>query len=229
MFNIGSNDKEELEENMEEIKNLIGKNKQDNQGDSRGSNSAEMQEKQGSGFGSADGPQADIGSPQASSSQEQGNLGNMSTDSGNENPSNRGQSLTSQREESNPQQSQAGQNSLQEQEDLQRQDNLQSRDQPRQDNVLNRDESGQEQESPDVSNQEESVPDEPLFLREEEFDKIREMVEEMTYLTQEMDQKVKNMKRNVREEKDTSRDSRELSKAFDERRREIKSVIESSR
>ncbi|MBY6293764.1 hypothetical protein GLU60_00020 [Nanohaloarchaea archaeon H01] len=225
MFNIGSNDKEELEENMEEIKNLIGKNKEGDQSASRrGSNGADMQETQDSEFGNTESPQADIGSPQTSSNQDQGNLGGMSTNSGNENPGNRNQSLTSQQEDSNTQQLQTGQNNLQEQ------GSVQGQDQPRQDNVLNRDNNGQAQETPDTSNQEEEpIPDEPLFLREEEFDKIREMVEEMTYLTQEMDQKVKDMKRNVREEKDTSRDSRELSKAFDERRREIKSVIESSR
>jgi hypothetical protein len=225
MFNIGSNDKEELEENMEEIKNLIGKNKEGDQSASRGgSNGAEMQETQDSEFGSTDGPQADIGSRHTSGNQEQGNLGDMSTDSGNANLGDRNRSLTSQQEDSSTQQLQTGQKSLQEQE------SVQGQDQPRQDNVLNRDNNSQAQETTDTSNQEgESIPDDPLFLREEEFNKIREMVEEMTYLTQEMDQKVKDMKRNVREEKDTSRDSRELSKAFDERRRQIKSVVESGR
>jgi hypothetical protein len=221
MFNIGSNDKEELEENMEEIKNLIGKSNEGGENNSRGSNSSpSAQETQGSGSENADGPQTDIGSPQSSGNQGQDNLGDTPTDPKNGNLNNQGQSFTSQQENNGLQR---GKNNIQGQE------NLQNQDQPRQDNVLNTESNNQAQEDADTPNQqEESVPDEPLFLREAEFNKIREMIEGMTYLTEEMDQKVKDMKRNVREEKGAYGDSRELSKAFDERRREIKSVIESS-
>jgi len=222
MFNIGSNDKEELEENMEEIKNLIGKSKEGKQSDPIRSNGPGMEETQSSKPRNVGDPQAGMSSPQTSSSHGKENPEDMSKDLGDKNTGSQDQSPTSQQEDSNMQRSKVGQNGFHEQE------SIQAQDQPRQDDVLDKGISSTQTE--DTSGQEEeSIPNEPLFLGEEEFNKIREMVEEMTYLTQEMDQKVKNMKRNVREEKDTSRDSRELSKAFDERRREIKSVIESSR
>lgn len=68
--------------------------------------------------------------------------------------------------------------------------------------------------------------DEPLFLKEEEFREVREMVEEMSYLSREMQDNLDRMKKSVRKERETSKNVNELIEAYSERRSTIETTIE---
>lgn len=228
MFNLGSDDKEDLQENMKEIKNLI---------DNRGSKQpAQNQGADDSGFG--DSPQSNQESPSNSNQFEQKVRQNAQQERNN-NPSEDGfgQDLSVKDKGEGLQSNQGRQQTDNE---LGQRNNQATQSgglgsshseasQPSNDKVIN-EEDNQQNSQPEAEAQESrSSPsgNEPLFLREEQFTDIREMIEEMSYLTQEMGQKVDRMKKTVRDERDTSKDSSELVEAFNQRRAKIRSTIES--
>lgn len=199
MFNLGSNDKEELQENMQEIKNLI----QDDDG---------------------------AGKP---SSNQGGNAGGL----GSPNQSQQNQQPQNSFEEKVQQSAEKEQQDLGDQVDFSQSQssgqNQQNQQQPSQEQVLNNDDGNdqQEQESQDLSRkfntQSGSSPNEPMFLREEEFLNVREMIEEMGYLTKEIENNLDKLKKTVHQERSTSKNAMELVQAFSQRRAEIESTIES--
>jgi len=199
MFDLGSDDKKELQENMKEIKNLIddegkkrSQSKNSNQNISQGKNKGQKSKK----------TKKDQNQPSENKNAKLEDLNNNSNSRSNSSGNN-----------------------------LQRPQNQSSS--PHEDKVINEEKSSSRaSNSPssnkgDNSNSKEVSHDEPLFLREEQFTDIREMVEEMSYLTQEMGQKVDRMKKTVRNERDISKDSEELVQAFTQRRSKIESTINS--
>lgn len=197
MFNLGSNDKEELQENMQEIKNLI----QDDDG---------------------------AGKPSSNQGGNAGGLGSPNQSQQNQQPQNSFEEKVQQSAEKEQQQD------LGDQVDFsQSQSSGQNQHQPSQEQVLNNDDGNdqQEQESQDLSRkfntQSGSSPNEPMFLREEEFLNVREMIEEMGYLTKEIENNLDKLKKTVHQERSTSKNAMELVQAFSQRRAEIESTIES--
>jgi len=237
MFNLGSDDKKELQENMKEIKSLIdGKEGQ--------------QEPEGG---------LDFGNEQESGSQSSPNLSNQdqgapnqqnpqnntggNTDNLNKNGMGNGRGNTQMNQQSNQSSQQAAKsnqrsNSFTEestvnQNNLRNQQNDADRGKENENVLSEREVRNQRQNQNSNSSKDESSDgkkissNEPLFLREEQFTDIREMVEEMSYLTQEMGQKVDRMKKTVRNERDISKDSDELVEAFTQRRSKVESTIKS--
>ena len=68
--------------------------------------------------------------------------------------------------------------------------------------------------------------DEPLFLREENFVDVREMIEEMGYLARELQENLDEMKETVHKEKEYARDAQEVVNAYSDRRGDIEDIIE---
>ncbi len=234
MFNLGSNGKNDLEENMEEIKNLIedGDSGAQDQSSGPGGNGpggldtgdfGESSQNDGSGKSFQD---------KVRESHEQEMAQTQSQSPGQNFPGSRGNSSQEVEEEN----SNLGQRS------------------PDRDQIMNNHNSGQElqnqsqqaestvDKSPLANNQENSTDyqnessqdsgsetshSETLFLREEEFRSIRERLEEMNYLTQEMEDSMKSMKKTVRRERDVSKNAKELVNAFSDRRSGVESTIES--
>lgn len=196
MFDLGSDDKKELQENMKEIKNLI-----DDEGKKK---SQSKNRNQGVGQGNK---RSQENNKSQGKAQEESS--NTSLESLNNNNNNEG----------------LGRNSTEK-----TQSGKSHETPPNQDNIINDDESSSKSSTPsngEDSKNKEISHDEPLFLREEQFTDIREMVEEMSYLTQEMSQKIDRMKKTVRNERDISKDSEELVQAFTQRRSKIESTIKS--
>ena len=67
--------------------------------------------------------------------------------------------------------------------------------------------------------------DEPLFLREENFVDVREMIEEMGYLARELQENLDEMKETVHKEKEYARDAQEVVNAYSDRRGDIEDII----
>lgn len=229
MFNLGSDDKDELQENMKEIKNLIdkgGSEGQQNQGLDDSGLSGERENDNSTQF-----EQKVQQNAQQENSPSQGGDSfsqNMSEDTQHDFPGNDNQDTGN-----NMQNSQPGNNMQGSPGNNQSRGNglgsSQSMQQPSEDKVINDDEEDQNvrTSSPESEETVERSGEEPLFLREEQFNDVREMVEEMRYLTQEMGQKVDRMKKTVRDERDISKDSEELVQAFSQRRSKVKSTINS--
>lgn len=194
MFDLGSDDKKELQENMKEIKNLI-----DDEGKKRSQS-------------------------QNNNNQDMDQARNQATDQRQKQPDSK--NLNSQSDERDSESSGIGNLRRNQDQDNQSQS-------PHEDKVINEEKSSSrrpnssESEKEDDSDENDISGDEPLFLREEQFTEIREMVEEMSYLSQEMGQKVDRMKKTVRNERDISKDSEELVQAFNQRRSKIESTINS--
>lgn len=224
MFNLGSNDKEELQENMQEIKSLIEDGDQEpQQAPPQGGNSPQQaQQNQTNQAGqqtqSQQDPQTQFEQKVAQKAQQSqtGQQTQASTpDITSDSSQNQGQNM--QNNSSNSSQT-AGQSPGQNQSS-----------QPSQEKVINQDEEGSSGREASRPSNTASSPskDEPMFLREEDFLNVREMIEEMTYLTQEMDDNLDKLKKTVHEERNTSKNAMELVQAFSKRRSEIESTIES--
>jgi hypothetical protein len=223
MFNLGSNDKEELQENMQEIKNLI-------QGDEEGGASGQS------------GMDLDSGGMNQSQGQSNQSLGNAGQ-SQNQGGSFEDRVRQNHEQEQQQNQSPPGNFSTPDQESGNQQTQSQNQgqgQQPSQEQLLNQDSQGgnQQQESQRQQNQGQqqtqiteshgtASPEEPMFLREEDFLSVEEMIEEMTYLTQEMEDSLDQLKKTVNKERNTTKDALDLVQAFSQRRSEIESTIES--
>jgi hypothetical protein len=211
MFNLGSNNKDDLEENMEEIKNLI----------QNGEDSNQQGSEPDGGLGNMD-----------------NDLGDDSQGGGKsfEDRVKESHQREMQQNQNQPESPDIGVPDTSPDQNTQEEQN-----QPSEDQIMNQDQSaGQEvrgnqlnrekSESGDSTQSQEQRPSSPgdtLFLREEEFRSIRERIEEMNYLAQEMEQSMDKMKKTVRREQETSKNASELVEAFSQRRSEIKSTIES--
>lgn len=210
MFNFGSDEKEGLEENMEEIKDMIQDGKKEG---SRPLDEREMKEEV---------------------NDESGDLGE--SDMGNSNSSMSGSSLSQQDRPEVPSLQDEGGNEQETGNNGPRQperdqiindgdsgDNLsldrQNQDEEKEKNTKE----PQQRKGPDINQGNQGT----LFLKEEEFRNVRERLEEMNYLTQEMQSSVDSLRNNVRREQDTSQNAKELMDSFEERRSEIESTIES--
>lgn len=211
MFNLGSNDKEELQENMQEIKNLIQSDE-----DGAGQPSANQQGSSAGGFGSLD---QDSPNQQSQDSPQTGFEEKVR------------ESHEREQQQQNQQPPQSPSDFQTSQQGQQRQAN---NEQPSQEQVLNQENSqnsNQKQETgsskPEINTSSSPSREEPMFLREEEFLNIREMIEEMGYLTKEMDQNIDDLKKTLHNERNTTKDALDLVQAFSKRRAEIESTIES--
>lgn len=268
MFNFGSDDKEELQENMQEIKGMIQGDKNDNRQGGGGFDGLEGFDQGNSGEQSQR-SQSQVGQNQGQPSK--------STQGSNQGLNQNSQELGGQNSEGdfsqNDNLSQGNKNAQQEDfdpfapdENEQKESQVGQRvkvpgqpgsnsnpDQNANDNVV------REDSEPDVSkssnkNQEKAKrneavtgkitesresnsstreinrndgpsADEPLFLREENFVDVREMIEEMGYLARELQENLDGMKETVHKEKEYAKDAQEVVNAYSDRRGDIEDII----
>jgi hypothetical protein len=222
MFNIGSDDKENLQENMKEIKSMI----QEDQG-----------QQQDSGLtpdgldSSPSGQRNQQQTPQQQNSRQRSDSGgqegfgdrNRSSESG----LGTGPGQAQRRTQQQNQQSQS-----REKPDVSRGFDTSSgeQDKPVQQSAAaasSKQNSSDEQRKVIRSKKKEGS-DEPIFLGEQEFRDVREMVEEMSYLSQEMQESLEKMKSGVREERENSRSVQDLIEAYSKRRKKMESSIKSA-
>lgn len=261
MFNFGSDDKEELEQNMQEIKGMI-QGEQNRQNDQQGfddfsdfGNPGQEQRNQQdmkNGFNPQDQSQGNNNFGEQQNRNNSNTSNQASQQSANAQGKNNQNFPQSTQQDSFEQefgaeastakpQSQVGekikvpgqpsqnQNSQSQgapattsQKDIQNQ----SSQEPEQEKVSKRSVENHSDRQV-VSSSQDSRPsaDEPLFLREENFVNVREMIEEMGYLAQELQQNLDEMKDTVRKEKEYSRDAREVVEAYSDRREDIEDII----
>lgn len=221
MFNIGSDDKENLQENMKEIKSMI----QEDQG-----------QQQDSGLtpdgldSSPSGQRNQQQTPQQQNSRQRSDSGGRE-DFGDRNRSAESELGTGpgQAQRRTPQQNQQSQS--REKPDVSRGFDTSSGEQDKTVQhsaaASSKQNSGDEQRKVIRSKKKEGS-DEPIFLGEQEFRDVREMVEEMSYLSQEMQESLEKMKSGVREERENSRSVQDLIEAYSKRRKKMESSIKSA-
>lgn len=249
MFNFGSDDKEELEENMQEIKGMIQGDKQrqtqEDQGfdgfDDLGSDSDQGNFQPGQQNNQKQSHERNNTQEQASSGQ---SFGNQDFSGGQQDSLEQNSQSTSQSSQSRSTPSQAtSQTDTQPRSEPQRpsQSRNQQASEPQSsadtgisDDFSNPagDSSGQDSrkevirsEPKNPKSKKKPGSDEPLFLREEQFRDVREMIEEMGYLAQELQGNLDDMRDGIRREKENARDVRELVEAYSDRRGEIEESI----
>jgi len=272
MFNFGSDDKEELQENMQEIKGMIqgDNNRQsdsgfdgldgfdqnssgNNQGYQQGMNQGGEQNFSNNSEQNDQGQNNQIQGMNQQSSQDFGNEDNQDNFSGNNNSSmNQGGSQTGTDDfdpfapdEDEQMESQVGQkvkvpgqsntgptnqqNSPDNGElvDADEEDNSSSErsEESISRNVRNTRRNPQERNQDSKKLDRRPSADEPLFLKEENFVDVREMIEEMGYLARELQENLDEMKETVHKEKEYARDAQEVVNAYSDRRGDIEDII----
>lgn len=240
MFNLGSDDKDELQENMKEIKDMIQREDRGSQnrevGDSFGDETQDFGANQDTGF--------DQDTPSVPESSPGRNQEKTSPTVNQEQPQSQSQSRRQENHSSERDSMDAGipDRGVQKSQDQESQRRKQPENEKTSQSPGNRE--VVEQHSQDRQQQEEEdsrreiirsepkkkVEDkksrEPLFLNEDEFREVREMVEEMSYLSREIQDNLDRMKKSVRKERENSKNINELIDAYSERRSSIETAIE---
>ncbi|MFO7793409.1 MAG: hypothetical protein R6V35_00335 [Candidatus Nanohaloarchaea archaeon] len=237
MFNLGGNDKEKLKENMEEIKDLVNSQEQ--------GGSPSPQELMDDSQDSVTEPQEDSPDRQTPDlNQQSDNQMNPEPDMNNDLPS---KSQDSMNQDLNNLQDAINNQSQNNQETENEPDLGQS---PRNNNFdssrgLN-DNSSSSQDStsrdsdssslsgiksnsdrPDISDQPSPDGDssETLFLEVDEFNRVKEMVDEMKYLSREMNDLMENLEGGVEEDRRIESEAQDVIDEFSQRREHIESSI----
>jgi hypothetical protein len=230
MFNIGGDDKEKLEENMEEIKKLVNQDSQEPEeaeNDTAEEQDSEIHQKLGSpdeDFGGPDIPDQDI--PQNQEEPElqepepqQNEQENMQQP--------QGQADSPAQQQQPPQQDTVGQGN----EELDRlHDDIKNQISEIEQGSGSRRRSGETEDTEEIERRDEKVhssseSEEPLFLDVEKFKNIREMVEEMHYLTTEMDDVMQHLEAGVEEDQETVGEAGQIVDEFQARRDRIEQTL----
>ncbi len=246
MFNIGGDDKEKLEENMEEIKQLVNESKdepeevvdeeskeqeKDSVGDLEGFDQPEpdqdLQQDENE-TPEVDGMQNDLENLQ---SQVQQNVEEQKPEPQEEEPikeqvqeTEAEESInTTQTRSSQPVPDERGRDEVKELKD-EIEDHISSIEKGRSNRSIKEDvkEINQEREEEEKKQRRE---EQPLFLDVESFEDIREMVEEMHYLTTEMDDIMEHLVVGVEEDQETVKEAGQVIQEFQTRRNNIEETL----
>jgi hypothetical protein len=241
MFNIGGDDKEKLEENMEEIKNLISNDQnRGNQQQQGGEESGNALNEIGQGsddqaFDEADSedfPDLEENKDLLEES-ETDNTGQMENPQPNQAEGEKIQQNASQRgtagvrEDAADASRQPNQNrntSTNAQRDTSAEQGQESVEQLQ--NEIKGQISSLEEESQRREETAEGQSEEdPLFLDVERFEDIRDMVEEMHYLTTEMDDVMENLSAGIQQDQETAGEANQIVDEFQARRDKIEQIL----
>lgn len=236
MFNLGGDDKEKLKENMEEIKELVNSQEQggspspqelmDNSQDSAPEPQEDSPDRQTPNLNqqsdSQMNPESETNNDRSSNSQD-----SMNQDLNNLQNAINNQSQNNQETESEPN---LGQSSRNNNFDSSRGLNNNS---PSSQNPGSRDSnssslSGVKSNSdrPDLSDQHrDDEGSETLFLEVDEFNRVKEMVDEMKYLSREMNDLMENLEGGVDEDRRIESEAQDVIDEFSQRREHIESSI----
>jgi len=249
MFNIGGDDKEKLEENMEEIKNLISNDQEGQQQQNTANENRESPIGDEEGFGGDQefgeessekfsGFENDEASPE--NFQNSGPAQNSQEDmQGNINPDASRQETS---QNINPQEgATGGQENMQPNQRPQGSENGSSQEEnsvaePQDDDVHRRlqNEIKDQINSIEKETRREGTADEenynqgseePLFLEVERFEDIRDMVEEMHYLTTEMDDVMESLAAGIQQDQETAGEANQIVGEFQARRDKIEQIL----
>jgi hypothetical protein len=207
MFNIGGDDKEKLKENMEEIRNLV--NSESEQEDAEpAQESMDMPEQQG---------QPDIDQMQSGDQQNMNQAGS-GVEQGAEASQQRSFSPADQ-SESTGRKGLAGQGNTDNSEPSSSQKSLSSRKDMK--NHL-------ESISNEVKKMEEGdrSSGDTLFLEVDEFNEVQSMVEEMKYLSREMKDLMNNLEDGIEEDRRVEGEAENVVEDFSERREKVQSALQ---
>ena len=270
MFNIGGDDKEKLEENMEEIKEIV------NEGNGQPENPADTEQEAGdlSGIQNSD-LQGDLSSDDSinqdasentfSSEQSSinGELGNQTSQNfdqsqnrSQQNPApERGQAQTNQppannspiqnnrvkgqhqqdnqsgnqrgrqREERRPARGERDNKQTQGEDSTDELEEIQDQLKNKISSLENQQTSSRLNEASEKEEKEEDLSEETLFLEVEKFEDIKNMVEEMHYLTTEMDDVMKHLENGIEEDQGTMDEAEEIVSEFQARRDKIETTL----
>ena len=249
MFNIGGDDKEKLEENMEEIKNLISSDqnnqKQQQNEEKEGGNSLkniseadnnqEFEESISEGFSEIEeeeeesqaenlqannleqGQNTELEQPQDETSLQEPQNISTGVQEDSSNSRNQPEQLPQNNQSRDSQNRKNNSTPQQPQEDVRELQN-QIKDQI---NSLEKESRRQEGSTSSQNKSEE----EPLFLEVERFEDIRDMVEEMHYLTTEMDDVMESLAAGIQKDQETAGEANQIVGEFQARRDKIEQIL----
>lgn len=246
MFNVGSEDKEKLRENMEEIKNLIQGRDQENEPQPASTPSSQNNEESSLGSGIED---SDFDNSQPLGS-EAGSADNQLDQSETDSPDFGEQDTTPDNDSDQVPEGGFG-SKLESQDNIGSSQNVSQSPQQStdlQDNPVQKDTGNDfnSQESPPVnSNQNSQVvnstsPQEPqqpqnheqrsntgqkLFLEVERFEKVKDMINEMQQLTEDIETTSNDLEDQINDERESENVAQQLLNNFDDRKREVEDVI----
>jgi hypothetical protein len=226
MFNIGGDDKEKLEENMEEIKKLVNQDSQEPEeaeNDTAEEQGSEVHQKLGSpdeDFGEPDIQDQDIqqnqAEPELSEPEAQRNE-QVEQQGQNQQPVNDQQDAPNQKQNVQDQVADEDLDRLHDEIKDQISEIEQDRDRGRS-GAISEPETHEESASTSGS-------EEPLFLDVERFEDIRQMVEEMHYLTTELDDVMEHLEAGVEEDQETVGEAGQIVDEFQARRDRIEQTL----
>ncbi|MFB6193088.1 MAG: hypothetical protein ABEK00_02455 [Candidatus Nanohaloarchaea archaeon] len=255
MFNLGNDDKEKLKENMEEIKNLVNNESQedetteDNQSQggpdfskmnreaAEDSNIAPNEQNFQSSFNGENTEETSSSQSSAESQPPQQNSlsRNQRGEQGQENPVTEGQQLqdrSTRDQASGPQKSQGSNRFSRSQQNNQQQ--VEQSQRPNQENMSDtsdRTETGrknaQTAQSADFSKGQESS--ETIFLTVEHFEEVQDRVEEMRYLSNEIKDVMEHLEAGISEDQRTEEEAQQLLNDFGTRREEVEDIVSSNK
>lgn len=245
MFDLGNGDKEKLEENMEEIKQLVNEGKDT---DSQGTeNDFEGIDKEfDPDIDGADNFQSDSVeeaednlNPEREMNNQPDNLGQSTGD----NFSPEGQEELNQQMPEEDQQLEGQTDELDEEFEEMREE-LQNEISSIKDTQENHDRLRQHTEERDRNEEPQNMiesknpagtedvdtgrNEEPLFLEVESFEDMKQMVEEMHYLTTEMDDVMNHLEAGIEEDNETVTEAKEIVKEFENRRGKIQNTLKNN-
>jgi len=220
MLGFGNDNKDQLKENMEEIKDLINQGKRPHAGDAAGFDH-DFPEQDDHGFESVKSEPVDIDSDE--DMEVQSFSGTAANTQGSQQP-------MAQSTESFSSGSQ----------DLQ--DEIDSFDEefgPDEPEQREEQPSGQQSQSSSTSSFDQDIPEPaktreinvpeidrgPLFIRRRKFERAREMVTDMRYISEEVEAVVNDIESGIQSDREMERDVRELVEAFEANRSEIEDII----
>lgn len=213
MFNLGSNDKEKLKENMEEIKNLVN-NQQ---------SSEEVQEDEESGQNQEQPDFSQMNQEAAENNQfnqsldqtnEQSNIPETEPPQNNDFPNNEndGKELGGQ----STQQTSAFSNNPQ----MNQQDNFSNQEQTQEPQT-------QTSNSVPTAANFSSKSGETIFLTVERFEQLQDRIEQMRYLSNEIEDVIDHLEAGVQEDDQTQSEAQQLLDDFSSRRSDVEDIITS--
>jgi len=207
MFNIGGDDKEKLKENMEEIRNLVNSESEQEEGLEQESVDMPEQAEQPDMDGMESESQQDINQQPSKVNQESRASQQRSFSPADQSRSNERKGLAGQAAMDNQSESPSGQKSLSSRKDMK--NHLES--------ISN--------EVKKMEDGERSAGD-TLFLEVDEFNEVQTMVEEMKYLSREMKDLMNNLDEGIEEDRRVEGEAENVVEDFSERREKIQSALQ---
>lgn len=244
MFSFDSDKKKELEDNMEDIKDLINKKDEGNHGEPETREEAEVSEENDFADPAGFDEQENIEEPQPSdfknTSDSQSQVEQQSQDNRLESFDSQGQESSSPEEPAQKELKQGSepQRDVQSfsEEDFQTEDSRQNQDSQADSRTRNESNNNSgsgrkalERDIPEPAKTKDiNVPEiekGPLFIRQKKFEAAVSMIQEMRYLSREIEDVVNHLEQGIREDEKTEREARELLHNLEEDRSGVKDII----